>query len=55
MPGAQRRRAFVFVTALSCNRSHDRDAALQEKQKIQQFQGFIVAEISLTRGRDTSL
>jgi hypothetical protein len=32
-----------------------RDAALQCGQKIEQLQGFIVAEISRRRGADTSL
>jgi hypothetical protein len=39
------------VTKRNCNR----DAAMHYNENIQQFQGFIVAEMPRTRGPDTSL
>jgi hypothetical protein len=44
---------FYFGVAINCN--HNRDAAMQCTAKIQQFQGFIVAEMPRARGSDTSL
>jgi hypothetical protein len=44
---------FYFGVAIKCN--CDRDAAMQYAGKIQQFQGFIVAEMPRGRGPDTSL
>jgi hypothetical protein len=44
-----------FYFRVVIKRNYNRDAAMQYTEKIQQFQGFIVAEMPRARGPDTSL